>query len=193
LAKKEAAGDFSHLKSKDNLPQPTLPSVSLDDDEPTKPRGGPYAPSLSSNWQSDYKSDYAASSFYPEYPDYPPPMPEYQPYSHVQPPGAYATYGQSAQSLPQQDDVYDKYDDNDYGSTFNLAAAAAPVAHQRGYSNSNLNLSHSSSIVGTPNSDAYGGYIRDPSQGQAGAGQYDPRQQAYGGGSRGYDYGGHGS
>jgi len=192
LAKKEAAGDFSHLKDKTNLPQPTLPSVSLDDDEPLKQQRGPYAPSIStsSNWQSEYKADYSPSNYYPEYPDYPPPMPEYQPYSHAQPAGGYATYGHSAPSLPHED-----YDESDYGSTFNLAAAAAPVAHQRGYSNSNLNVSQSSPAVTTPTSNPYGTLLRDNSQ-HPGAGQYDASQydrQEYGGSRGGYNNYGHGS
>jgi len=185
LAKKEAAGDYSHRKNREPaLPQPTLPSVSLDDDDRSsmQPRS---QYSQSTNWQPDYKSEYSA---YPDYPDYPP-MPEYNPYSHAPPPGGYAAYGQSMGTLPH-DDSYDKYDDNDYGSTYNLAAAAAPIAHQREYSSSNLNASHSSSVVPTP-TDPYGGYSRDNSQ--TGAAQYDTRQHGgYGESRRGQDYHGHG-
>lgn len=185
LAKKEAAGDFSHLKDKQGriniLPQPTLPSVSLDDDESDmRQQRSQYAPST--NWQSEYKSDYA-SSFYA---NYPPAMPEYQPYSHVQPQGAYAAYGRSAGTLPQEE-TYDRFDaESDYGSTFNLAVGAAPMAqnHQRGYSNSSSNIlsQHppTPSMI-TPTSDAYGGYIRDDN-----AGHYDSHRGYNGGRSPGF-------
>jgi hypothetical protein len=185
LAKKEAAGDFSHLKDKQGrinvLPQPTLPSVSLDDDESDLRRQrNPYAPPV--NWQSDYKSEYA-SSFQPDYPDYPPPMPEYQPYSHLQPQGAYAAYGRSVGTLPQEE-MYDRFDaESDYGSTFNLAIGAAPIAqgHQRGPSNSSTNILSQqppSSAALSSTSDVYGGYVRDDTG-------YRESQRGYGGGSRG--------
>ncbi|KIJ37415.1 hypothetical protein M422DRAFT_781768 [Sphaerobolus stellatus SS14] len=182
LAKKEAAGDFSHLKNREPaLPQPTLPSVSLDDDEDITSVKQRYPQSIAtSNWQPDYKSEQSYPSDYPDYP----PMPEYQPYSHTQPQGAYVAYGHSMGTLPQEDS-YDKYDDNDYGSTYNLAAAAAPIAHHQ-YSSSNLHVSQSSSgiLTGTPTSDVYGGYIQGSAQPgvaqydqrQLGGGQYDQRQ-----------------
>ncbi|KAF8592682.1 hypothetical protein K439DRAFT_1323543 [Ramaria rubella] len=196
LAKKEAAGDFSHLKNKKGeivgniLPQPTLPNVSVDDDNTAdmRMRQGPYASSTPApDWQSDYKVnvDYA-SSMRPEYPDYPPPMPEYQPYSHIQPQGTYAAYGQSVSTLPQDELVYDKYDaESDYGSTAHLPYGAAPFAqgHQRDYSHVSGNNSypHANSNA-IPMSDAYSGYSRqdddssrhDMRYGQSGAqGGYD--------------------
>jgi hypothetical protein len=90
-------GDFSHLKNKKGelihqpLPQPTLPNVSLDDDDfddgASRKTRGP-APSIftqdtyyHNNYNGDYKTayppnDYAAADY--------PPMPAYanQPYSH---------------------------------------------------------------------------------------------------------------
>jgi len=200
LAKKEAAGDFSHLKNKKGelianpLPQPTLPNVSLDDEHNVdmRMRQGPYAnPSPTPDWQSDHKgmTDYASSMHggHSDYPDYPPPMPEYQPYSHVQPKGAYATYGQSMATLPQ-DEMYDKYDaESDYGSTAHLPNAAAPLSHENHASPNSLPNPYSltNSNATTPMSDAYGGYTRHDHYDAA---PYDPR---YGhGGARGYDHGG---
>lgn len=138
LAKKEAAGDFSHLKNKKGeivgniLPQPTLPNVSLDDDHTIdmRMRQGQYATSSPApDWKPDYQSvvDHGSNG-QPDYPEYPPPMPEYQPYSHVQPQGSYAAYGQSVGTLPQ-DEMYDKYDaESEYGSHVHLPYGAAPFA-----------------------------------------------------------------
>ena len=132
-------------------------------------RQGQYTSSTPApDWQSDYKAgpDYA-SSIHPDYADYPPPMPEYQPYSHVQPQGAYATYGQSASTLPQ-DEVYDKYEaESDYGSAAHLPYGAAPIAqgHQRDYSQTSGNaLPNSYYNTTAPTSDAYGGYARHEHQ-----------------------------
>lgn len=128
LAKKEARGDFSHLKNKKGeliaqpLPQPTLPNVSLDDvidDESSTRKGGP-TPSVYTA-QTDYY--YAANKEYGvdyQSNDYPP-MPAYsQPYG--QPGDPY--FGASVGTLPEDQ----HYDDNDYGSTANLALSAAPMA-----------------------------------------------------------------
>jgi hypothetical protein len=196
LAKKEAAGDFSHLKNKKGqivgniLPQPTLPNVSLDDDNTNmRMRQGQYASSTPTHdWQSDYKggTDYA-SSIRPDYAEYPPPMPEYQPYSHVQPHGAYATYGQSVATLPQ-DEVYDKYDaESEYGSNAHLPHGAASFAqgyHRAHSPGPGSALPNPYSNATTPMSDAYSGYARHDPQ----ADQHDPRFGANGG----YDgYSGH--
>jgi len=130
-AKKEAAGDFSHLKNKKGelvakpLPQPTLPNLSVDDDfddsSSIRTRGPP-----PSNYTAQTQSDF----YYPDnkggYPADYPPMPGYnQPYSHHQAPGSYANYNHSQQNV---------YDDNQFyeeeaGSTAHLALAAAPFAH----------------------------------------------------------------
>ena len=123
LAKKEAAGDFTHLKNKKGeliaqpLPQPTLPNVSLDDIDDTSSmrKGGP-APSMYTA-QTDFY--YPANKEYGmDYPpsDYPP-MPAYG--------QQYGQYNSSVGVLP---DDQQHYDDNDYGSTANLALAAAPMA-----------------------------------------------------------------
>ncbi|KAF7983886.1 hypothetical protein HWV62_18238 [Athelia sp. TMB] len=122
LAKKEAMGDYSHLKNKKGeliakpLPQPTLPNLSVDDDmddTSSMRTRGPPASTYTKDY--DYKSEYTA--------DYPP-MPAYnQPY-HGQ--GGYnnpsaTTFGDEHQHN------YGLYDD-DQGSTANLALAAAPFA-----------------------------------------------------------------
>jgi len=124
LARKEAAGDFSHLKNKKGefiakpLPQPTLPNVSLDDDADDKAsmrtRGAP--PSTQNDYYYEQK---APSQFNPDYSpsDYPP-MPAYnQPYSHQ--------YNASMGTF--EGDPHAVYED-DYGSTAHLTSSAAPFA-----------------------------------------------------------------
>jgi hypothetical protein len=118
LAKKEAEGDYSHLKNKKGemvgkpLPQPTLPNLNIDDDEEfngPKARSTP-APSITT--QEYYGNDY------------PPPMPQYNPYSHHG-----AGYNPSQTHFGSEHALaYD--DDNDRA---NLAASAAPMAHNQGY------------------------------------------------------------
>lgn len=135
LAKKEAAGDFSHLKGKKgadreavSLPkEPTLPVLSPDDDPlapPSHARHGSQPLNHQQYWDYENKSEYAASTYggsaHPnDYHDYPP-MPGY--------------YQQQAgnESLYSYDDYYRQppagYQDE---STANLTQAAAPIAgHQ---------------------------------------------------------------
>jgi hypothetical protein len=62
MDRKEAAGDFSHTKVKGGksgprLPQPTLPNVSVDDDDASTKYGG------WTDGKMDYKSDYASSVY----------------------------------------------------------------------------------------------------------------------------------
>ena len=125
LAKKEAAGDFSHYKNKKGefistpLPQPTLPNISLDDDETSSVRTRGAAPSTYTG-ASDYYSD--RKDYGVDYPpmDYPP-MPAFsQPYGNHQ-------YNPSVGTLPTTEDQH--YDDNDYGSTANLTLGAAPISY----------------------------------------------------------------
>lgn len=118
LSKKEAAGDYSHLKNKKGeivgkpQPQPTLPVLSVDDvfdDISSLKHPGP--PGGFDGYYSDQKSSIV---------DYPI-MPAYnQPYSTHQAPG----YPQYNASMPN---VYDDRYDDDTGSQVNLASAAAPV------------------------------------------------------------------
>jgi len=106
LAKKEAMGDYSHLKNKKGeliakpLPQPTLPNLSIDDEEPTEV--DPNAPSY-------YNRD-----------DYLPPMPSYLPY-----PGQYP-YNPSAATLEDPPYGQPMYDDEIENA--HLASSAAPFA-----------------------------------------------------------------
>jgi len=87
LAQKEAAGDFSHLMNKNGervrkpIPQPTLPSIQLDDDETVAPSAYQGAGGKT-NYASSYATSTAKDEYYtthPDYPptEYPPPMPVY--------------------------------------------------------------------------------------------------------------------
>lgn len=134
LAKKEAMGDFSHLKNKKGefvakpLPQPTLPNLNIDDDEEfnaPKGRGTP-APST-------YTQDYYNTPVN----EYPPPMPQYNPYSTH---GAPFNPSQATFGYDNNGGMYD--DDNE--SQAHLAASAAPLGQQPGYgaSRSTHDVSH---------------------------------------------------
>jgi len=124
LARKEAAGDFSHLQNKKGefvakpLPQPTLPSIALDDLETD-------SASMRTRVDPDYnhskwKNEYAYSTnTLPEVvPDYPP-MPGYQAYGHP---------GYDYHSEAAQDQVPYTYDDRYGDSQVALAQAAAPIS-----------------------------------------------------------------
>ncbi|KZT66012.1 vacuole protein [Daedalea quercina L-15889] len=117
LAKKEAAGDFSHLKNSRGefiakpLPQPTLPNVMLDDDDDkaSMRSRGPPASTISANPYYETKDAYSPTEY--------PPMPAYNPaYGQHQ-------YNQSVGTF----DAPSPYED-DYGSTAHLATSAAPFA-----------------------------------------------------------------
>ncbi|OCB91548.1 hypothetical protein A7U60_g1174 [Sanghuangporus baumii] len=144
LARKEAAGDFSHLKkskkgdlASNALPQPTLPNIKLDDedlDDGTSVRTR--VPGGTDYYYSDYKYAYAT--------DYPPPMPAYT--------QQYAGYPPSVQST---DDPSYYYGDSKRESQTNLTGAAAPVAGQA----NNNSPAHMANPYGTDNNGdyAYGG------------------------------------
>lgn len=113
LAKKEAAGDFSHRTDKNgvvrNAPQPTLPQISLDDDDDTTlaaTKSVKYAASMrtgqESYWGSDYKDD--QSAVYGNGPDYPP-MPAYDPNAYPPQPGHTTGYASSHGHDTGYDDV----------------------------------------------------------------------------------------
>jgi hypothetical protein len=127
-AKKEAMGDFSHLKNKKGqfiqqpLPQPTLPNISIDDDladiASLQKRAG--TPSIKHGGTGDryYGTDTKSSYDYPMIPAY------NAPYAHSQDPTAYAPYNPSVNhSIPTLPDENQYYED-DYGSTAHLALAA---------------------------------------------------------------------
>ncbi|KAJ6629100.1 hypothetical protein B0H10DRAFT_1987864 [Mycena sp. CBHHK59/15] len=125
-AMKEARGDFSHLKNRKGeftskpLPQPTLPNLSVDDDEDDK----------SSMHTRVAPSTYTQDSYYyynSDNKNAPPPMPAYNPYSTQIPPSAYATFNPS-QATFQQDEYQPPYGDE---STVNLTSGAAPFSHSQ--------------------------------------------------------------
>ncbi|GBE79742.1 hypothetical protein BKA93DRAFT_758508 [Sparassis latifolia] len=132
LAKKEAAGDYSHLKNKKGelvvkpLPQPTLPNVSLDDDDDAssmRTRGPPPSTVSPSDY---YYAGQKGPSEYVEYAadndpmDYPP-MPGYnQPYAHH--PDMYHQYNPSTGTFQDDQAIYD----DEYASTAHLTSSAAP-------------------------------------------------------------------
>jgi len=125
LARKEAAGDFSHLQNKKGeflskpLPQPTLPSIVLDDLEPdnVSMRTRVDTDYQHNKWQSEYT--YSSNNLTDAAPDYPP-MPPYQPYAH----SGY-DYHQDAASIPEQSPYV--YDDRYGDSQIALTGAASPI------------------------------------------------------------------
>lgn len=140
LAKKEAAGDYSHLKNKKGeliakpLPQPTLPNVSIDDDRDDvasiRTRGPP--PSTLTGQSDYYYADYKAPVDYGV--DYPP-MPAYAQTGYHQ-------YNGSIGTLPDSPQV--PYEDEYAASQVHLSSAAAPF----GQTDDHASMQHS----------AYGGY-----------------------------------
>ncbi|KAF8812333.1 hypothetical protein BYT27DRAFT_7239845 [Phlegmacium glaucopus] len=129
-AQKEAKGDYSHLKNKKGeliaqpLPQPTLPNLSVDDDDDSSSmKTRVAAPSTYTQDSYYYKGDKGLNADYP-------PMPAYNPYLNHQAPGAYAQYNPSSATLSYDDSAYPPphmYDD-DNESTVHLTATAAPFA-----------------------------------------------------------------
>ncbi|KAF8639946.1 hypothetical protein AX17_001196 [Amanita inopinata Kibby_2008] len=126
LAKKEAMGDFSHLKNKKGefiakpLPQPTLPNLSIDDEIAEASTLHTHTPA-----PSTYTQDY----YYHNHDDFPPPMPSYTPFpGHHQ--GPHAQFSPSTATLSNDDPAYHhRLYDGDNESTAHLAASAAPFAH----------------------------------------------------------------
>jgi len=116
LARKEAMGDYSHLKNKKGeliaqpLPQPTLPNLSVDDDVTDTSSMGTRGPP-----PSTYTQDYYYASDYKSEVDYPP-MPAY-----------HQAYGVSSQTtLAEHPGMYE----DDYEGTAHLTGAAAPFGQQ---------------------------------------------------------------
>lgn len=157
LAKKEAAGDYSHLKNKKGemvakpLPQPTLPNLSVDDyssDVSSIRNHGP-AQTFASPDDYYYNFDTKGGS----QPNYPP-MPAYnQPYSHHQVPG-YPTYNPSAPSILEDKPPYD----DDTGSTAHFAIAPASFAHGHEAHGSINSYGH----VADPHDVYYSGHHQNP-------------------------------
>jgi len=140
LAKKEAAGDFTHLKNKKGelvhnpLPQPTLPNVTLDDldDSASTYTKGP-SPSVRTG-----ESDYHNRDYKGAYGDYPPPA---LPYNQEYPFKGYGHFAQSVGTLPD-DQLTNPYNEEEFGSQVQLTrvpshAETAPpsrYAYGNGYS-----------------------------------------------------------
>ncbi|KAJ3837866.1 hypothetical protein F5878DRAFT_584345 [Lentinula raphanica] len=138
LAKKEAMGDYSHLKNKKGemvgkpLPQPTLPNLSVDDDDDRSSVRTRVPPPSTYTQDSNYY-------YYDKAGAYPPPMPAYNPYSANQAPGSYPYINPSQPALSRED-YQPGYEEDD---TTGLAVAAAPFAQQ-----SQVHLdAHSSSLT----------------------------------------------
>ncbi|THH17963.1 hypothetical protein EW146_g2965 [Bondarzewia mesenterica] len=157
LARKEAAGDYSHLKNKKGelvhkpLPQPTLPNISLDEDDTddrSSIRTREPAPSTYTRTGNDqfYAPDYKSAIDYPSIPAY------NQPYSQRQDPNGHAHYNPSAPNL--QDNML--YED-DYSSQAHLPLGAAPYAYD---SEVALDNPHSAGLVHDPY-DVYSGNTGD--------------------------------
>lgn len=179
LAKKEAMGDFSHLKNKKGemvgkpLPQPTLPNLSVDDDDDDagsiskRGPGGTY----NQDYYFDQKSiapSYHTNPAGVDYTDYPP-MPAYNAgYSH-QSAGTFNQYTPSTESYEPQHQAYEE----EYSSTVHLqegATLAYRTNDQRPYD----------SYV---SSGAAGQYVADPHdvyQGRANPGAHLPYNGASG-------------
>jgi hypothetical protein len=125
LANKEAKGDFSHLRNKKGelivkpLPQPTLPKVSVDDDDSSSmaTRVPPSNGSTYSHTQ-DYYYNAEKSMDYP-------PMPAFNPYSHHPAPGA-PTYNPSFEDQYSYPSPH-PYDDG--SSIAKLRPSPLPFAH----------------------------------------------------------------
>jgi len=129
-AKKEAAGDYSHLKNKKGelvakpLPQPTLPNLSVDDefsDSSSARTRVPPPSNFTAQSQGDFYYRENKGGYQTDYP----PIPAYnQPYSHHQVQGGYANYSHSQQNVYEDNQFYEQ----ETGSTAHLALAAAPFA-----------------------------------------------------------------
>ncbi|TFL05790.1 hypothetical protein BDV98DRAFT_601117 [Pterulicium gracile] len=164
LAKKEARGDYSHLKNKNGelvgkpLPQPTLPNISLDDDLDSSSINTKQPPP--STYTQDYNNNYYYNSA--EKMDYPP-MPGYNQYAGDNP-----QYASSHGHYGADDKYYYQggYED-DNASTANLALGAAPFAHQSAASGIDR--------MGSPMVPHQGAYdSRDVYQGRGGTPANDP-------------------
>jgi hypothetical protein len=123
LARKEAAGDYSHLQNKKGefiskpLPQPTLPSIALDDLERDSISIRTRA-ETDNKWQKEFTYP---SNVLPDGAPAFPPMPPYQAYAH----SGY-DYQQDAASV--HDHSLYVYDDRYTESQVALTHAAAPIS-----------------------------------------------------------------
>ncbi|KAG8850015.1 hypothetical protein FRB91_009426 [Serendipita sp. 411] len=193
LAKKEAAGDFSHLKGKDGavaatLPQPTLPTINFDDDDDVKTvANSRYAGSIrtgkESFWSDRKDSNYTGGAYMPDYP----PMPAYDPAAYPPQPG-YTAYAASLHD--DGSTVYGEHED--YGSKASIPRGTTPAnATQDAYGGVYGNDAYGREQYQqryTP--DPYGTdpYDRNGSYGQQGGHNGNYSQQAYEGDAYGNGY-----
>jgi len=125
LARKEAAGDYSHLQNKKGeftakpLPQPTLPSIALDDFESDNMsmRTRVDADYNHGKWQKEYAYSTKSPDGAPEYP----PMPPYQAYAH-------SGYDYHPDAASVHEHAPYAYDDRYVDSQVALTHAAAPIS-----------------------------------------------------------------
>jgi len=175
LAKKEAMGDFSHLKNKKGeliaqpLPQPTLPNLSVDDDfDDASSTKTPKPPP--SNYSQDHY--YAADH---------PPMPVY---NHT-----YGHYTNPSQGTFTTDDVHQSHPiyQEEYDATAHLPATAAPYGQQ--IPPQRPGTAPPPLTVGNPQGANYFGNPHDVYQGRVEVGRRSPGPSAYDGiAYGGYDY-----
>jgi hypothetical protein len=197
LARKEAAGDFSHKKDGmgDGLPQPTLPNLSVDDDDDKsiRPLRAPMAPSL--HYASSINTDYYDKSEYggdyppmPGYDQYPPHTGEYHndPYAneylHQSP-----AYSQQGYNMGQHQqggyiaDPRDVYTGGDQYNGYGHPGAAIPrhgtpgVEAQDGARRRSSGLAYDDEPEPAPVPQRYGTPVQPPSrQGTPGYGYQPP-------------------
>jgi hypothetical protein len=152
LAQKEAEGDFSHLKGQQrNLPQPTLPTIALDDDlddtASQHTRAAPGGPPSTYTASGDaYYYDQKQAQYAQEYP----PMPGYNgqaPYDQYGNPSMATVYGErepyfndhhqygsTAQLHPGGDGAHGAYDHHQYGhDQYAYVDAQRHAGHDNGY------------------------------------------------------------
>ncbi|TRM67960.1 hypothetical protein BD626DRAFT_394366 [Schizophyllum amplum] len=183
-ARKEAMGDFSHVKDGAKaLPQPTLPQLSVDDDDDAaSTMHGASSTYNTYKAPSTYTAQTGDNYYYADKGEFPPPMPPYNPYSTAQAPSVYGFNGSQA-TFAEDPNAYSYDDDNE--SHAHLVSSAAPVA------------------VSTPTVASYGyptdrpgTAAPDPYQQQQNYGYYDgahgdaAQQDAYGGYGQQDAYGG---
>ncbi|KZT43041.1 hypothetical protein SISSUDRAFT_979067 [Sistotremastrum suecicum HHB10207 ss-3] len=171
LARKEAAGDFSHLKNKKGefianpLPQPTLPNVFLEDIEKEdkmsmRTRVEPNPNGYPQTVYKDYSYNPGPANSVDPNSEYPP-MPAYysNPHQHHYQPDHYAA---STATLPDDGTLYENdqgsynYADEYAVSHTHLTAAAAPVSgYQEAAYPPPLHNPHSAGIEGSFPRDHY--------------------------------------
>jgi len=128
LDKKEAMGDYSHLKNKKGeliakpLPQPTLPKLTVDDDDSSSVATRvPPSNASTYNHTQDYYYNAEKSMDYP-------PMPAFNPYSHHPAPGA-PSYNPSFGHEDQYNYPSSRPYDDDSDSIAKLRPSPLPFSH----------------------------------------------------------------